>query len=88
MCAGEFGGLCGEGIESSGGGVGGLRRRNYRLSIAMGEGFGETLAREMAERLKNHLSCGRPLQNEEAMLSRVLARGEKQIGAPRTAQIW
>lgn len=34
----------------------------------MGEGFGETLTREVSERLEHHLSCGRPLQREEVML--------------------
>lgn len=55
-------------VEGSGRRIRRLRRRNYRLSIAMGEGFGETLARDMGKRLENHLSNGRPLQREEAML--------------------
>ena len=34
----------------------------------MSKGFGETLTRDMGKRLENHLSNGRPLQREEAML--------------------
>lgn len=67
-CAGEFGGrLKGELVEGGRRRVG-LRRGHYRLSIAMGKGFGETLAREMGEWLEDHLSSGSPLQSEEAML--------------------
>lgn len=72
--AGEFGGrLKGELVECGGRGVG-LGRGHYRLSIAMGEGFGETLTREMGERLEDHLSSGSPLQSEEAMLERSTKR--------------
>lgn len=60
--------MAGELVEGGRRRVGGLGRGDYRLSIAMSEGFGETLTREVAKGFEDHLSPWTPLQKEEAIL--------------------